>query len=160
MSGQNYMNYYVEILTGTMTDAIIRNVSLQATVKSNEEIVNEQASRLEQLQNIVNNTDHEKTINDLRNELNNVRNELNQLENVKHQAQHVDTFRNELIKEREIHNQTRNDYDSKITELNKKIEYLQLTPAKRKKIDDANNLLKVLEAPPTVDETIKDGGVF
>ena len=160
MSGQNYMNYYVEILTGTMTDAIIRNVSLQATVKSNEEIVNEQASRLEQLQNIVNNTDHEKTINDLRNELNNVRNELNQLENVKHQAQHVDTFRSELIKERELHNQTRNDYESKITELNKKIEYLQLTPAKRKKIDDANNLLKVLEAPPTVDETIKDGGVF
>ena len=160
MSGQNYMNYYVEILTGTMTDAIIRNVSLQATVRSNEEIINEQASRLEQLQSIVDNSNHEKTINDLRNELNNVRNELNRLENIKHQAQHVDTFRNELIKERGLHKQTHDDYESKIVELNKKIEYLQLTPAKRKKIDDANNLLRVLEAPPTVDETIKDGGVF
>jgi DNA repair exonuclease SbcCD ATPase subunit len=189
MSGQNYMNYYVEILTGTMTDAIIRNVSLQATVRSNEEIINEQVSRLEQLQSVIDNSSHEKTINDLRNEyttrleqlqsiidnnnssyektindlrneLNNVRNELNQLENIKHQAQHVDTFRNELIKERELHKQTHDDYESKIVELNKKIEYLQLTPAKRKKIDDANNLLRVLEAPPTVDETIKDGGVF
>lgn len=160
MSGQNYMNYYVEILTGTMTDAIIRNVSLQATVRSNEEIINEQVSRLEQLQSVIDNSSHEKTINDLRNELNNVRNELNQLENIKHQAQHVDTFRNELIKERELHKQTHDDYESKIVELNKKIEYLQLTPAKRKKIDDANNLLKVLEAPPTAYETIKDGGVF
>jgi len=68
MSGQNYMNYYVEILTGTMTDAIIRNVSLQATVRSNEEIINEQVSRLEQLQSVIDNSSHEKTINDLRNE--------------------------------------------------------------------------------------------
>ena len=77
-------------------------------------------------------------------------------DNVKHQVDHLDTFRNELIKEREEHQKTRDSYEEKIKELNDKIDYLQLTPAKRKKIDEAN---KVSEAKTLIDIT-EDGGLF
>ena len=43
------LNYYVEILTGTMTDAVIRNISLQANARVTEDVVNEQAKKIEEL---------------------------------------------------------------------------------------------------------------
>jgi hypothetical protein len=81
-------------------------------------------------------------------------------ENVKHQVNHVDTFRNELAKERDEHQNTRNNYEAQIKALNDRIEYLQLTPAKRKKIDDAKAIQAVdvlQEETPTI---IRDGGSF
>jgi len=78
-----------------------------------------------------------------------------EFENVRHQVQHVDTFRNELIKERDEHQKTRNDYESKIKSLNEQIEYLQLTPAKRKKIEEAKSITAT-----TIINPIEDGGSF
>ena len=37
MSSENYVNYYVELMTATMQDAILRNISLQANAKMVEE---------------------------------------------------------------------------------------------------------------------------
>jgi hypothetical protein len=83
-------------------------------------------------------------------------------ENVKHQVGHIDTFKNELIKERDLHQQTRNDYELTIKELNEKIEYLQLTPAKRKKIDEIKvpAVVETLEVNEIDNSIIKDGGSF
>ena len=153
MSGEKYLNHYVEILTGTMTDAVIRNISLQANVRVTEEVVNEQAGKIESLQNQLNNA------NNQLNELNKLRGDF---ENNKHQVEHIDTFRSELIKEREAHKKTRSDFEKQVEELTSQIEYLQLTPAKRKKIDEEKNKVVEVEVVSTlpIEESIRDGGSF
>ena len=49
MSNENYLNHYVEIMTSTMTDVIVRNISLQANARVTEEVVEEQAKRIQEL---------------------------------------------------------------------------------------------------------------
>lgn len=46
MADEKYLNYYIETLTGTMTDCIVRNVSMQATVKIKDDIIKEQADKI------------------------------------------------------------------------------------------------------------------
>lgn len=198
---EQYQQHYNQVLTGTLTDTIMKSISFQANIKLANDIIAEQEKTIKDLRD---NTDASKkelqdNIQNLKNELESVRNtkvgsenarisalessikghlatisslqsnvnELNKLksdyENVKHQVQHVDTFRNELVKEREAHKQTRNEYNNQIEELNTKIEYLQLTPAKRKKIDETK---KVVEEPTEnfasseQNDIVKDGGSF
>ena len=116
------------------------------------------------------------SISNLETQIHELNNMKGVYENSKHQMDHIDTFKNELIKERDLHQQTRNDYELSIQQtrndyeltikdLNEKIEYLQLTPAKRKKIDDSKltPIVEVIEATPTlfnIDTIIKDGGSF
>ena len=150
MSNQNYVNHYIDILTGTMTDAIIRNVSLQATAKINEEVLNNHQSELEQLRN-----GNVGQISQLNNEISSLRQQLD----------HLDTFRNELIRERVEHEKTKSNYEETIKGLKDRIEFLQLTPAKRSKIEAKT--IKLTEPEPEVFEpaielvtTTKDGGSF
>ena len=170
MENEKYLNHYVEILTSTMTDVIVRNISMQANARVTEDVVNEQAKRIEELSINVANTNAENdseikklntTINQLNGELDDLRRQRGEFEAVKSQAQHVDTFRNELVKEREEHKKTRDNYDNIIKELNDKIEYLQLTPAKRKKIDEANKPKETVEMViQSSEDIVKDGGSF
>jgi len=182
MSSEKYLNYYMEILTNTMTDAVIRNISLQANSKVTEEVLNEQAKSIDILksecENIKNNKNedaiskienlemvvkgHLDTIANLQNQLTELNKMKNEYENTRNQVSHIDTFRNELIKEREEHQKTRTHYDEKVKELSDQIEYLQLTPTKRKKIDDEKNKPVEVENVSTlpIDESIKDGGSF
>jgi chromosome segregation ATPase len=150
MSNQNYVNHYIDILTGTMTDAIIRNVSLQATAKINEEVLNNHQNELEQLRN-----GNVGQISQLNNEISSLRQQLD----------HLDTFRNELIRERVEHEKTKSNYEETIKGLKDRIEFLQLTPAKRSKIEAKT--IKLPEPEPEVFEpaielvtTTKDGGSF
>jgi small-conductance mechanosensitive channel len=201
MGNEKYLNYYVEILTNTLTDAVIRNVSLQANARVTEDVIKDQVKRNEDLVNQINslNEDSIDKVNNLNDEINkiklsnqesensiigdlnnkvkghldtinNLTNQLAELnkmkgeyENIKHQATHVDTFRNELLKEREEHQKTRNIYENKITELNTQIEYLQLTPAKRKKLNEEQNkqveVTEIFSSLP-LDDITKDGGSF
>lgn len=147
MGNEKYLNHYVEVLTGTMTDAVIRNISLQASSKVAEETIQELSRAVEELSQ--NNVSMSKELEELKSS-------KEEYTNVKHQVEHLDTFRNELIKERDEHQKTRTSYEEKIKELNDRIEYLQLTPAKRKKIDEAN---KVVETS-AITEIIEDGGLF
>jgi chromosome segregation ATPase len=173
MDNQKYLNYYVEIMTGTMTDAVIRNISLQANARVTEEVIDEQSKIIEKLNNDLSSVNsgkdgtikgHLDTINSLNNQLSELNRMKGEYESVKHQVTHVDTFRTELIKERENHKKTRDEYENRITELNTQIEYLQLTPAKRKKIDEEKNkVVEVIEQSsvlPITDDTTKDGGSF
>ena len=185
MGNEKYLNYYVEVLTNTMTDAVVRNISLQANAKITNDVIEEQTKTIQSLESELKNhksgsddtiKGHLDTINHLNNQLAELNKMRGEYENVKHQVSHIDTFRNELNNERENHKKTRAEYQLKLKELNEQIEYLQLTPAKRKKVDElkfANVKMntKVEEVPlnttkakiikQTLPEAItKDGGSF
>ena len=55
----NYVNYYIEILSNTLNDAILRNVSLQANAKITEESINNHSVQVEELTGIINNLKNE-----------------------------------------------------------------------------------------------------
>ena len=241
MANEKYLNYYIETLTATMTDCVVRNVSMQANQKITDDVVKEQTEKLEalarsnnELQTLIeqleqaNATNESGVIQDLKNKLdekeklvskqstdineltNKHRIELEELntkfrdyDSVKNQATHVETFKGELIRAREETNRVRTELENrinsmnaetngkiqgineendknvrvliqrheaekgnlnnKIAELTEKIEYLQLPPAKRKKIEEQ---LNKEVAPTTItslvgaDGELKDGGSF
>ncbi len=240
MANEKYLNYYIETMTSTLTDCVVRNISMQANAKITDEVVKEQTEKIDnlklmnsELQSMIvelkdtnasnestavlelKNTllESEKLITKLNNDVNELSNKhraeidvltskFRDYDSVKNQAGHVETFKGELIRAREEVNQVRSElenkinsltsentgkinalieqndrtvkeliqkhetekseYNNKIDELIAKIDYLQLPPAKRKKIDELNK-----EATPTtltdlvgVDGVIKDGGTF
>lgn len=205
MSQEKYVEQYLDILTKTMQDSIIKNISLQANLKVTEGIIKElqdgSSSSIQSLQKKIDelnvtvaNSQKElnslrdnkisaensrlqhlqTTVDDLRKKL--VGHEIvkREYEEVKHQVQHIETFKNELNKTRDtlqsiddVHKieieKIKSDYENTIRELNDQIIYLKLTPAKRKKIDDAKAAQEVSSAqeePVITDEVIKDGGSF
>lgn len=240
MANEKYLNYYIETLTSTMTDCVVRNISMQANAKITDEVVKEQSEKIDAL--VKSNLELQKTIQDLKEnsesnqskavkelenklseseklvtklsaDVNNLnskhRTEIDELitkfrdyDSVKNQAGHVETFKGELVRAREETNQVRSElenkinslasenngkinalnvqyennvnvliqkhetekseYNNRIDELLAKIDYLQLPPSKRKKIDELNK-----EVVPTTltgligtDGPIKDGGTF
>ena len=241
MANEKYLNYYIETLTATMTDCVVRNVSMQANQKITDDVVKEQSEKLEalarsnnELQTLIeeleqasatneNNviqelrtklTESEKLVSKQSTDINELTNkhriELEELttkfrdyDSVKNQATHVETFKGELIRAREETNRVRTELENrinsmnaeangkiqgineeseknvnllvqkheteksnlnkKIAELVEKIEYLQLPPAKRKKIEEQLNK----EVAPTAitslvgaDGELKDGGTY
>lgn len=156
----------VEGLDGTINAL---KVDLEFAKKQQNDSDNQ---RYQNLENSI--KDHVNTINTLNQEISQLKTMKSEYENVKHQVQHVDTFRTELNKTREELNNVRVDnekiiadltssYELKIKELNDKIDYLQLTPAKRKKVEEVK---KEITETPTLDvfsnseDTLKDGGSF
>ncbi len=229
MGNEKYLNYYIETLTSTMTDCVIRNVSMQANAKITDEVVKEQTEKIdalvklnselqETIQNLkqTNTTNENNAIQDLKNKLAESENlvakhkqdyeelttKFRDYDSVKNQATHVETFKGELIRAREETNKVRTELENRINSINaetngkisgineeneknvklliqkheteksnlnnqiseliEKIEYLQLPPAKRKKIDELNKEV----VPTTVtgligtNGPIKDGGTF
>lgn len=181
MGNDKYVNYYIETLTATMTDCVIRNVSMQANAKVVDEVVQEQTKTIEELRNnVAELMDGNKTLvyqlqkenENLKNEVNELKVIRNQYENVKSEAAHVETFRNQLLKEREAHQKTASDFQTKINSItndfNNKINTLnsdfndklnkvnvnhkdkiqQLTSEHEKKIDELNNRIAYLELTP------------
>lgn len=200
MDNNKYVNYYVELLSSTLTDAVLRNVSLQTNDKISKEIieelqksVNTLKSEIIDLNNVQSKSQidkdklnaeqksalentiqvHQNTITDLKNEVSQFNNVKNDYENVKTQLTHVDKFRAELIKTQEIVKDKDRQIDNIVAEkdiqlqeyirnkdidiklLQDQIEYLQLTPSQRKKIDSQKERLLVED-----DNLIKDGGSF
>lgn len=177
MSNENYFNYYVEALQKTMTDAVMSTVSLQASIRISEETIKELKKTIELLDaeigkmredfeqekmSIVNQDNSH--INNLQNQVNTLNSELLDLRQKRSeydsaigQSKHLDTFRNELVKSREENDKLKLEYELKIKNLNEKIDYLQLTPAKRKKIDEGK---ATKELQINNKEHIEDGGSF
>jgi chromosome segregation ATPase len=241
MANEKYLNYYIETLTATMTDCVVRNVSMQANQKITDEVVKEQAEKIEalarsnnELQTLIEeleqasaanensviqelrtkldekeklvskqSTDINELANKHRVELEELNTKFRDYESVKNQATHVDTFKGELIKSREETNRVRTELETRITSvgaemngkiqgineeneknikllvqkheteknnlsniiasLTEKIEYLQLPPAKRKKIEEQLNKEVVPTAITSLvgaDGELKDGGSF
>ena len=222
MGNEKYLNYYIETLTSTVTDCVIRNVSMQANAKVTDEVIKEQVEKIESLlesnaelkktiQDLknLNSTNENAVVQDLKNKLgeseklaNNLRNDINEMttkyrdyDSIKNQSIHVETFKSELIKAREETNKIRAEletkinslvsenagkisalteqhdkdiarlteqHDKKVNELTDKIDYLQLPPAKRKKIDELNKQIEpaIVTDSAELSSPIKDGGSF
>jgi len=148
---EKYVNYYIELMTNTMHDAVLRNVSLQTNLRISEEVIKEQNEKIQELESIVENLKSE-TIGDLQDELEELKAMRSQYENVKHQVQHLDTFRNELVRERDEHQKTRAEYEIKIQELTKQLEDLQTPPKKKKNMK--------LDKTTMIVTSTDDGGTF
>jgi chromosome segregation ATPase len=222
MGNEKYLNYYIETLTSTVTDCVIRNVSMQANAKVTDEVIKEQSEKIESLlesnaelkkdvQDLknLNSTNENAVVQDLKNKLGeseklatNLRNDINEMttkyrdyDSIKNQSTHVETFKSELIKAREETNRVRAEletkinslvsenagkisalteqhdkdiarlteqHDKKVNELTDKIDYLQLLPAKRKKIDELNKQIEpaIVTDSAELSSPIKDGGSF
>lgn len=188
MSQEKYMQHYMEILTATMTDCIVRNVSMQANAKIKDELVEqlnekilefkeaneELAKAFEELRNEKEKTESE-SVKSLNMELTKSGNELSELrsqvslltrfknecESMKSQLIHLETFRKELVKERENHESTKIYYENKIKELNEELESLK-SPPKRKKLAKKPETFELIEQEEvkTEESTVKDGGIF
>lgn len=145
MANEKYVNYYIEVLTSTLTDCVVRNVSMQANAKITDDVIEEQNEKLENLSGVIkeqedlirklrenNSVNENNIITDLKNKVSEKDNELNRLSNVinelntkyrdydsvKNQSVHVETFKNELVRAREDIVNTKNDYERRIQTLN------------------------------------------
>jgi hypothetical protein len=182
---EKYFNVYVEVLSQTLQQQVLSNISLQTKSKLNDDVLKEYQNEVGILQQEIqkiNSASLEKEtelknqieklradsvatqserdrlkneeINNLKNQIQNLHLEINRLnvfkaenEKMKSQLVHIDTYRNDILKTQEIVKQK----DVVIKELNEQIEYLKLTPAKRKKVD----LDKVAKEEPKKIETPK-----
>lgn len=170
MSSEKYINYYIETLVSTLTDCVVRNVSLQANAKVTDEVIQDQQKKnaglekqIEELFSVVEESKQQKVQNEnatiqslqqqlqqkieevdrLNVELNSVATIRKQYEAAKGQLTHLDNFRNEIVKARtEIRTLTDN-YEAQIKELNNKIESLQKS-LKRKKQKETNQPVEVI----------------
>lgn len=127
-------------------DELKRQVDQVSSIKNNEiEILRGKISELQ--------TNLSSSLDEI-NKLNLFRSEY---ENLKHQLAHMDTFKSQL-------SEARNDIHQKdiiINNLKEQIDYLQLTPAKRKKVDELKTPKNVdSEEKETLKTDIEDGGSF
>ena len=187
--GKKYQEYYNQILSGTLSDTIIKSISYQANIKlandviaENEKVIKDLQSKIDELKSELEknknnkNTEENNLIKILENtnkenseritKLNNTISELNKFktenEQIKNQVQHIDTFRNELIKSREETQIVRNEFDAakinyekQIEDLNEKISLLKNPKKKKKSVVAEGSELEQL----TTEDT-KDGGTF
>jgi chromosome segregation ATPase len=123
MNNEKYLNYYIELLTSTLNEVIVKNISLQANARVTDELL---------MEVIKSNDEREKIINKLTSRYNDTNNSLNELrlqkaefDNTRHQIHHLETFRNELISAREENQRLREE-----------IELLKNPPAKKRKSID------------------------
>lgn len=200
MQDEKYVNYYIETLTDTMTDCVVRNVSMQANMKLKDDIIKQQADKIGEFAQVneelfneledlkkkssesetakVNslNVELTKKGNDItalreqhRTELKRMEDEIRKLnsikveyEKIKGQVTHVETFRTQLVKEREAHETTKLNYEKQVEELSIQIELLQNPPKKKKTKAQQSNLLNLAEEQQDTapNGTVNDGGSF
>ncbi len=168
MENDKYINYYIDILASTLNDALLRNISLQANERISKEVIETYEFQLknfdEELQTLKTNKNNFETqeikslkdaVNELTKKLEAIKDKETEYDKTKHQVEHIKTFRSELSKAQK----TIEEKNEVIAKLNKKIEYLQLTPAQRRKVD-ASKAKEVVEESSINKENTKDGGSF
>lgn len=185
MENEKFFNYYVELLTSSLHDAIGKNLVFQTQAKIAKEdldlkvqTIESLSSKLEEYSKLEETV--EKTVQEKSAELNNKLQEINSLiqerDAAKNEASHIETFRNELItakqqiqnKDAEINriknenqntiSEIKNKQDIKLKELEEEIKYLKLTPSQKRKYDLVNKI--GTEISEKEEKINKDGGNF
>jgi predicted phage tail protein len=208
---EKYQQHYNKILTGTLTDTILKGVSYQANIQLANEIIAEQEKTILDLQtnadtskkelqstvdkeleeaknnkaSVENNKifglestikNQQSTISKLQSDLYEANKLRTEYENVKHQVQHLDTYRNEVIKANEIIEALKEEKTSLVSKYEGQIEKLKnvdpdlKTPVNVKKTKAKKPVATVSKAKATTTAKIikqdlpnlivKDGGSF
>jgi predicted nuclease with TOPRIM domain len=140
---------YVETMTATLTELLLRSVTLQTNARMTDIAIGQLNERILELE------EKEKEIEALKNEISLLTLVKREYEGAKQSLDHVDTFRSQLATARQEKDDAVRRYEDQISKLNEQIAYLQLSPAKRKKIDELNNATNT-----GITEAIEDGGEF
>ena len=179
MNQEKFVSSYIELLTVTMTEAIQKNVVLQAQKK----VLEEEIKSVENKDNLISSmkSEFEKQYHDLKSQLNDARKqkEIAVIENneLKKSSTHVDTFKNELAKTRaEVFtlNKTIEDKDliinnlmseikskdSNILSLNEKINTLNSAPTLKQQKTKINVKNLFVEEANNTTNTVRDAGNF
>lgn len=147
MENQNFVNYYIDTLISTMTDAIVRNVSLQANAKIANENIEEKTKRIAELETaeVHKFQELEKQIGEYKTTIASLVAMKNEFESTRHQLTHLETFKTELIKSQKV----QTEKDLTIANLENKIRELELSilksNSKKKKITDKKIVLEVVK---------------
>lgn len=164
MNQEKYMQYYVEILTSTMSDCVVRNVSMQANLKIKDELIEQLSEKITEFQKA--NEELIQAYNELRGEKEKNDGDIvhydklkTEHEVLKKQISNAEVFRKELLKERDNHENTKIYYENKIMKLNEEIESLK-NPVKNKKNVKKTVATEIVKSQELTEETIKDGGIF
>lgn len=172
MDQEKFVNQYIELLNATVSEAIQKNLVIQAQKKIIEA---ENAEIKEILKNI--STEKDREIDSLKSQLNQSRRQEaitgNEKEELKKSIQHVDTFKNELIKARsDIENLliVIKEKDKELDKLRPKVETKEEPKVKtvtveleEKPKDVGNTWVKKVPAKKKTsnkDTIIKDAGKF
>lgn len=150
------MKHYVDVVNSTLTESVLRNVSLQANANFVDELVGELNSENESLKKQIQEMGEnlQRIISEKDSSVNEFMNNKKEIENVRHQLTHLDTFRNQLIES----NKTIEKQNVELEDLRNKIEELQ-TPPKKKKTIVVPKFTEVSTEEP-LNSTVKDGGTF
>lgn len=180
-----YQKHYNQILSGTISDVMMKNVSYQANIKLANEIISEQektivdsnetvSSLKKEIESLKSNkisientkiTALENTIKTQSDTISKLNSDLfaankskSEFESFKSQASNVDIFRKELIKERENHDRTRKEFEEKIQELNEQIDALKAPPKRKKTVKkpEEMSIVELVESNEVVNEEQTD----
>lgn len=165
MNQEKFVNQYIELLNGTVTEAINKNLVIQSQKLVLEKELEEVRSTIKGYEDAVKKitTDKDREIENLKNQLNTYRKESvvagNEREELRKNLQHVETFRTELLKARVEIDGLKEALGKREDEVNKLNAILE---EKNKPADVGNTWVKKTPAKKkTVKiETVKDAGNF
>lgn len=186
---KKYQKHYNQLISDTLNDLLIKNISFQANIKLANEIISEQEETIKGLNETLDSTKSDlentrkvktdnsntqiaslenriKSLNDTITKLNSDLNIANRVkieyDNLKTQVSQLETFRGQLLRERESHQKTKDDLGSQINDLNRQLEELKSPPKKKKAVKSTvlveTPAEKEQEIPPQ--DVVKDGGSF
>ncbi len=143
MNDQVFVNTYIKILNDTLTEAINKNLVMQAQL----EIARTSAAKVVELENKIKElTSVSSENNTLQTQINSLKSQLEQSNaQISSKNNHVETFKRELIDARNIIKNLNKDHEIKVESLNSEIETLkrdiqELKSKKRKKKEALNTL--------------------
>jgi hypothetical protein len=159
MNNEKYINYYIETLTASLNECIMRNLSLQANAKVTDDIINEQSKMIGELESyrdrsvnsgnqqieilVAQNLEKDRIISGMNNEMDRLRVVEQHYEISKSDSRHLETTRNELLRAREDH---RNELSSLATAHENKVS--ELTTTYEDKVSKLENKLSELVKTP------------
>jgi len=176
---EKYQQYHNKILVGTLNDVMLKSISYQANIQLANEIIAEQEKTILELQSSSDSSKtqlddtikgHLATISKLQADLYEANKLRTEYENVKHQVQHIDTYRNEVVKANDKIKSLENEkidltrkFEQKIETLKSEIESLKTpvpvkkTKAKKQPVSTPKAKIIKQDLPNLI---VKDGGSF
>jgi chromosome segregation ATPase len=174
LNQEKFVNSYIDLLNATVSEAINKNLVIQAQKKVLEDELKDIKRKDDLIASMKDS--HAKEISDLKAQLNDARKQkeisFNEANDLRKSVQHVDTFKNELTKERvekENLNKQLNENNIEMNNLRKEIEELKVKLESKNTTELKSSLTKKTKTPTLPNfifeeavplNTVKDAGKF